>query len=522
MRRGLALVWLAIVGAWGADSPTPGACIVQGQVVNAVTAEPLKKAQVTLRNASTNSSLSATSDQAGSYSLAGAEPGTYDLLVQRRGFVSSGTSVSLQGTGVGWACPAPPPGQAVVDAVIRLAPQAVMAGRVVDRDGEPIPGASVQAIQSHGSGSAQRYSVAATATTNDLGEYRIFGLASGRYYLGAAYRSEAGFGAVYYPGTEEAGRALPVDIRAGFEANGLNLTISEIRSVMIRGVVRGPAGPAAEGLMIVAAPCDAGPLNRATTTVKGRDGAFTLRDLTPGCYVLAADLYAGGKRFSARLATSIGEANLDDVHLTLLPPVQLAGRIGKEDANELQLQRVVVNIQSRASKVTASGAASDDGHFLMNNIVPEIYDVSVVVPDGYYLKSARVGDADVMQAGLDMSHGGNGQLDLEISGAGGAVEGSVVDPHDHPIAGARVVLIPEGTPRGPAQPRSTVTDKMGRFQVRGMAPGDYKVYGSPELDAMALEDLVFARQLDGQEKRVSIREHGLEVVVVKAADVMKR
>src|SRR5579883_1140689 len=188
MRAGWALIWLAVFSGWGAENGSTGRCMVKGRIVNAITGEPVRKAQVTLRNEPADSSVSAATDDSGAYALSDVEPGTYDLRVQKNGFVPAGKPVSLQGSGSGWACPGAGGSPVASDAVTRLMPAAVMAGRVVDGDGGPVAGALVQAIQSRGAGSTQRLVVAGSATTNDLGEYRIFGLAGGRYYLGASYR----------------------------------------------------------------------------------------------------------------------------------------------------------------------------------------------------------------------------------------------------------------------------------------------------------------------------------------------
>jgi hypothetical protein len=513
MRRFRVLFWFAALCAWGADIHGPVTCTVKGRVVNAITAGPLKKTQISLRNQTNDNLYSATSDETGRFSLTGTEPGGYEIRVQKHGFVQSGKAASLQGTGPGWSCSVLPSGQIAEEIVIRLMPEGVVAGRVVDGDGEPIPGASIQAIQSRGAGSTGRYSVAATATTNDLGEYRIYGLSPGRYYLGAAYRSVTGYAAIYYPASEEVGRALPIEVRPGLETAGLNLTMPETHSIQIRGTVQAPASLPTEGLMIVAAPCDAGPLNRATTIVKGRDGAFLLRDLTPGCYLLAADSFNSGARFSARLPIKLAEANIEDIHLTLVPPVQLSGNIRTEDAADLKLTQVVVNVEARASRVTSAGSPAENGSFLMRNVVPETYNLSVALPDGYYLKSAKVGETDVLQAGLDLSRGAAGQLELEISGAGGSIEGSVMDDQDRPLAGAHVALVPDA--RAPLRSKSTVTDEHGRFQLRGIAPGDYRMYAAPDLDMSALQDPEYARRMVGQGRRVSVQQHGKENVVLR-------
>src|SRR5581483_11869655 len=191
MTRRLAVLPLLALGAWNsqgwaAEGGSPRACTIKGRVVSAVNGEPLRKVQVTLHNPASDASFTTTTGESGTYTLNGLDPGTYEFTAEKSGYVRGGNSISLQGTGAGW-CSTPSPGQNVADAVVRLMPAAILAGRVADRDGEPVAGATVQAVRARGSGTAERYSVAASATTNDRGEYRIFGLPPGRYYLGSSW-----------------------------------------------------------------------------------------------------------------------------------------------------------------------------------------------------------------------------------------------------------------------------------------------------------------------------------------------
>ena len=65
----------------------------------------------------------------------------------------------------------------------------VIAGRIVDEFGEPIADASVTAMRSAWSNGKRRLQPAGRAAqTNDLGQYRIFGLAPGDYYVSATFR----------------------------------------------------------------------------------------------------------------------------------------------------------------------------------------------------------------------------------------------------------------------------------------------------------------------------------------------
>src|SRR6266702_2625432 len=107
------------------------------------------------------------------------------------------------------------PGQHVKDVLFRLVPAAVITGRVVDEDNEPLLGATVQALR-YGYVRGQRQLVpAGEEQTNDLGEYRIHSMAPGRYYVSAVYgrgnfasvttaassTETEGYEAVFYPGT---------------------------------------------------------------------------------------------------------------------------------------------------------------------------------------------------------------------------------------------------------------------------------------------------------------------------------
>lgn len=170
---------------------------------------------------------------------------------------------------------------------------------------------------------------------------------------------------------------------------------------------------------------------------------FELRGVGTGCHILAADSFSTGKRYSARASLNVADANIESLQVSLLAPIRLTGRVRIEGGGALKSGSVVITFVSRTSQVTASGSPAEDGSLSMDNIVPESYEVSALLPDGYYLKSARVGNVDVLQSGLDLSEGEGGKLDVEISAAGGRVNGSVAEADDEPIPGARVVLVSE-------------------------------------------------------------------------------
>ena len=127
-------------------------CVIEGQVFSAATGEPVKKANLILRRADVSpssgnipTSYSTVTDAGGSFAMKDVDPGQYRLSVTRTGFVTGeygargpqrpGTTLTLAA------------GQHLQDVNFRLTPHAVIVGRVVDEDGEPVAGAQVQAMR---------------------------------------------------------------------------------------------------------------------------------------------------------------------------------------------------------------------------------------------------------------------------------------------------------------------------------------------------------------------------------------
>src|SRR5439155_17952483 len=79
-------------------------------------------------------------------------------------------------------------GQTLTELKVRLTPQAVITGRVLDEEREPAPYAQIMALRYRYTQTGKQLIPMGSASTNDLGEYRVFGLAPGRYFLSAAMR----------------------------------------------------------------------------------------------------------------------------------------------------------------------------------------------------------------------------------------------------------------------------------------------------------------------------------------------
>src|SRR5439155_1009943 len=73
------------------------------------------------------------------------------------------------------------------------APTGSIAGRILDEDGEPMPGATVRVMRYQYLQGDRRLVPVGTSQTDDKGNYRVWGLMPGDYYVTATGR---GFGGI--------------------------------------------------------------------------------------------------------------------------------------------------------------------------------------------------------------------------------------------------------------------------------------------------------------------------------------
>ena len=245
----LLLLSIALFGTLAAAQNTPSKeppkCAVQGQVVHEPGGQPLKKAKVELHpeDKENGTGYKTTSDLEGRFKLEKVEPGNYTLTLERSGFLEVAKrhnthTLTLQ------------PGEEVKDLVLRMQPSAVITGKVLDDDGDPLPGVAV-IVSKYGASSAIR-GIAGEGYTDDLGEYRVGNLQPGRYLIQATlstYSAESEAKVVegtkeiapyttFYPGATDKGQAAPVELHAGDEVP-ITITLSYGPAYRVRGSIVG-------------------------------------------------------------------------------------------------------------------------------------------------------------------------------------------------------------------------------------------------------------------------------------------
>jgi len=104
-----------------------------------------------------------------------------------------------------------------------------------------------------------------------------------------------------------------------------------------------------------------------------------------------------------------------------------------------------------------------------------------------YVKSIRAGNDDLLAVPLLI--GGNEPVpavEMVVSLNAASVSGRVVTSRNTPVSRATVVVLPKGTAAVVADRyRFTMSDDAGRFDFRGLPPGDYRLFAWEDVDAGA-------------------------------------
>src|SRR5206468_1759636 len=137
--------------------------------------------------------------------------------------------------------------------VITMARPGVIAGRVVDENGDPVEGLILHASQvRYVDGRRRLVDMARFAQpTDDLGRYRLAGLEPGEYIVSAAVGQIdmrtplvdlPGYGTTYFPGTSNPAEAQRVVVGRSQDVLGIDFPIVRVKTARVSGRAVDPNG----------------------------------------------------------------------------------------------------------------------------------------------------------------------------------------------------------------------------------------------------------------------------------------
>jgi hypothetical protein len=596
----MTIIWIALFALFAAQAaPISGSAVIEGIVVKAGTDEPLPGVDVELalvvpatitdpapQPGPPPTVFSITTSDDGRFAFRALQEGTYRLLAIRRGGAyvpveygqrspkGRGTTIAIRS------------GQRIQNLWLPLALTGSISGRVFDNDDEPVANARVMAFEPNYRNGRRVLNTVQSVRTNDMGEYRLFWLRPGRYYVGVIREElrmfsfsvhvtppehfgsrEDGSGPriserklddgsvieetdllVYYGGGIDPNRAQAVELPAGSSVSAIDIPMgnARVRSHHVKGIVVDGSGKPVGGALVRLVPIQPAPHTVIPNAEADRAGVFNIPGVIPGSYYIVAavgasrgfsfnesifDISAGT---SAILPIDVPAQDVENLTVILKSPYSLAGRIaveGTDPANtpwDMQRSRVFFVRDPDLLGLPAGrfggprpvapqpGVPSLDGNFVLNGFGDGSYRVRVGgLPLTAYVKAIRFGARDVLNEGIVFDNPPQGELEIVIGRDGGTLQGMTLNGRSEPVMNAIVALVPDTPSRASAHLYKTAaSDSSGGFTMKGIAPGNYKVFAWEDVIAGAWQDPEFIGIYEGKGKPVTFSDSAMQQIQI--------
>jgi hypothetical protein len=478
--------------------------LVDGRVIDSITGAPVSGAYISVAQNLAGDPMPVT-DSAGHFRLESHDNQIY-LTVHHNGYLYRNQTVALEA------------GQAPPEVRVLLVPQAAISGRVFDENGLPVRGARVSAVQyAQVNRQRQLRQWKGDTETNELGEYRIFELPAGRYYLsvtpGKLAEWDRRYSARLYPDAVNPERAEPVDVRAGEERSGRDFRLAPQEGVTIAGrLARTVAGHVSLYLRSVE-------YVDYSIPVTQQGDSFTIAHVPPGNYTLRTWSDSWGPKageLTGDMALQVGTVDMRDVRLEIRSAEEqdLSGTVVFLGRTRPGPMEVTLRRDPREPKSVVSNA---DGSFVVKGLLPGRYYLDIrsapvdgaPAPDRWFV-GAQLGARDVSEQMFDIGTAPPGELKISMASPVAKLTGRLLDAAGSPVSGA-TILFQSSADKMRSYGR---TAKDGAFTASFREPGEYRIFVVSGADEL-LNDADFLRSHEGDFPPIRVAEGANAPVVLR-------
>jgi carboxypeptidase family protein len=499
------------------DAVRPPAGRITGRVVAADNGRPVKRARVFVSAIELPGGRGMLTDDNGVFDFTELPAGRYTLTVSKTGFValSYGQRRPLQ---------AGTPLQLTEDQQLKgiqfqLPRGSVIGGRVLDEDGDAMPGVMVRVMRYQYQQGERRLTPAGTAQTDDRGQYRVWGLMPGDYYVNAVMRGgnfggfagpaafagrgggrgfpggpggggeqdQTNYAPTYYPGVPSVNEAKPITVGLSQEVLDINFGMQLVKIARITGHVANPDGTMVTSGNVNLVPENAGGRGaQIGVNFGGRiewDGAFAITSVPPGRYVLRARANDSDTPLFATQPISLNGENVPDLSVVLSAGASVTGAVtflpGQTPLPDPTQVRLSAPSTDQSDFGQQSNARVDkEGRFALNGVSAGSHLIRAAGNmRGWMLKSVTIGGRDVTDTPVALRSGETlANVVVVFTDRLNEVNGTVTDEGGAAVPDFTVLAFPTDATLWRPQARQIMTarpDQTGQYRIRGLPPGEY-------------------------------------------------
>ena len=353
-----------------------------------------------------------------------------------------------------------------------------------------------------------------------------------------------GYAPVCYPGTTTVTEAAPIPLGVGEERPGIDFQLRLVPMARVEGMVVNSTGASIQNfqVMLQESAMVGNTLGITHSARTDNEGRFRFPSVAPGQYKLTVraqiagpgrggppertiEMTGGGRGAPAARrpepVTVWGSTDLvvdgrsvENVVLPVQLGMSLSGQIMFEGATPppTDLTRMRVTISSADPGPMRSNAAARvdaNGRFTAHSLAPGRYRVSASGAPGWFLESATAGGQNALDFPFEVKPNESlAGLTLTFTDRQTELTGTVVDDKSQPAVDYTLVIFPAdnrywtGTTRR-IQTVRPATD--GRYIVRNLPPGEYKIATVLDIEPGAASDPAFLQQIESATMRLTLQ-----------------
>lgn len=533
---------------------------ISGVIVRGDTGEPIENANVELRldravlskgEVQYPTIASTTTGVIGEFHFRDVAPDKYRLFATANGFAkqeygqktanSPGIPVILS------------EGQTLDDISFALVASGTVIGRIMDSSGHPVALAQVQLLSGSYNASGEKiFRSERQAETNDRGDYRIYSVPQGSYYLvvGRPFQNHGGIvpngaspnmsinRAIYYPGSDSIDDARMIEVGPMAEMV-LNLQLTEEKLYVVRGKIidaQGSKPPKAVSIELGSRSLTG---SSFVTAQSGKyfpaTGEFEIRDVGPGTYIVqAVDLSVAppnsttptsfASRSIGQVLIQVRNHDTDGLEVSLSRGSAISGQVFARDLGVRDLSRMRVQLRPRiGGRVISSGPSpapaavtKPDGSFLLEGVRAGEYLLSVSgLPAGVYISSASYGTADILNNPFEFKDLRSDVVVIHLGSDTVKVAGRVVDAKMVPRPESLVVFVPVEQLNRVDLYRTATTNQSGEFSIDALPPLRYRIFAWEALPQFAYFDPNIIEEFAGSAQLFQASTSGVNMLTVE-------